>query len=193
MYRLPTQKDQEIYDEYLHRMQQGDREAFQSLYEAAARMVYAYALSILQNPQDAEEAMQDTFLTAWRQCGTYASSGKPLAWLFTIVRNRSYALLRSQSLHPSVSLESLDTEDLSWQPYSEDLEAERFAVRDSLVKALACLTDQERRLIYLHVIASLKHREIAAVLHLPLATVLSRYHRAIQKLRRELSGRQENF
>lgn len=178
--------DQLACDGFLQRMQQGDTEAFRSLYETAARAVYAYALSILQNPQDAEEAMQDTFLTVWTQCDSYVSSGKPLAWIFTIVRNRCYALLRRRSLHPSVSLESLDTEDPSWQPYSEDLTGERSAARDSLAQALACLTDQERRLIYLHVIASMKHREIAAALDLPLATVLSRYHRAVRKLRREL-------
>ncbi len=183
MNRIPEQKDQTVYDEYLRRMQQGDREAFQSFYESAARAVYAYALSILQDPQDAEEAMQDTFLTVWKECGSYASAGKPLAWLFTITRNRCYAFLRRRALHPSVSLDSLDTEDPSWQPYTEDLAAEQSAVRDSLREALACLTDQERRLIYLHVIASMKHREIAAALNLPLATVLSHYHRAIKKLR----------
>lgn len=183
---LPAAADQLACDGFLQRMQQGDTEAFKSLYETAARAVYAYALSILQNPQDAEEAMQDTFLTVWTQCDSYVSSGKPLAWIFTIVRNRCYALLRRRSVHPSVSLESLDTEDPSWQPYSEDLTGERSAARDSLAQALACLTDQERRLIYLHVIASMKHREIAAALGLPLATVLSRYHRAVRKLRREL-------
>ena len=187
MYRLPMQNDQNIYDEYLRRMQKGDREAFQSLYEAAARTVYAYALSILQNPQDAEEAMQDTFLTVWDQCGAYVSSGKPMAWMFTIARNRCYAFLRRRALHPEVSLESLDAEDPSWQPYTEDTAGERSAERDLLVRALARLTDQERRLISLHVLASMKHREIAAALNLPLATVLSRYHRAIQKLRRELA------
>ncbi len=183
---LPAAAGQLAFDGFLRRMQQGDTEAFKRLYEAAARAVYAYALSILQNPQDAEEAMQDTFLTVWTQCDSYVSTGKPLAWIFTIARNRCYAFLRRRAVHPSVSLESLDTEDPSWQPYSEDLNGERSAVRDSLVQALACLTDQERRLIYLHVIASMKHREIAAVLDLPLATVLSRYHRAIKKLRREL-------
>lgn len=188
MYRLPTQSDQKIYDEYLRRMQRGDRDAFQSFYEAEARAVYAYALSILQNPQDAEEAMQDTFLTVWDRCGDYTSSGKPTAWLFTIARNRCYAFLRRRALHPAVSLESLDMEDPSWQPYSEDMAGEWPVEREALMKALSALTDQERRLIYLHVIASMKHREIAAVLNLPLSTVLSRYHRAIKKLRRELSA-----
>ena len=72
----PDGHDQAVYDRLLRRMQQGDRAAFQSLYEAAARAVYAYALSILQNRDDAEEAMQDTFLTVWTQCGSYVPSGK---------------------------------------------------------------------------------------------------------------------
>lgn len=186
---LPAENDGQVdLDLLLRRMQQGDKKAFQSLYTAAARAVYSYALSILQNRQDAEEAMQDTFLAAWTQCGTYVPSGKPLAWLFTITRNRCYAHLRRCALHPAVSLDELDTEDPSWQPYTEDAAAEQSAARDLLMRALSALTDQERRLIYLHVIASLKHREIAAALNLPLPTVLSRYHRAIGKLRRAISG-----
>lgn len=185
--RFPGSPDPSACDKLLCRMQQGDREAFRSLYETAARAVYAYALSILQNPQDAEEVMQDTFLTVWTQCGSYVPSGKPLAWIFTIVRNRCYAFLRRRSRDMAVSLDDLDTGDPSWQPAAEDPALAGSAMRQSLLTALSHLTDQERRLIYLHVVAALKHREIAEALHLPLATVLSRYHRAIRKLRQELS------
>ncbi len=182
----PDGHDQAVYDRLLRRMQQGDRAAFQSLYEAAARAVYAYALSILQNRDDAEEAMQDTFLTVWTQCGSYVPSGKPLAWIFTITRNRCYAFLRRRALHPSLSLEELEDAGQPWQPSAEDSALAASAMRQSLLTALSHLTEQERRLIYLHIVASLRHREIAAALHLPLSTVLSRYHRAIRKLRQEL-------
>ena len=54
--------------------------------------------------------------------------------------------------------------------------------------ALAALEEQERRVVVLHAVTGLKHREIAALLELPLATVLSKYHRALKKLKLQLEG-----
>ena len=50
------------------------------------------------------------------------------------------------------------------------------------------LSDEERQVVMLHAVSGLRHREIATLLEQPLSTVLSRYHRALAKLRRELSG-----
>ena len=50
------------------------------------------------------------------------------------------------------------------------------------------LADQERQIVILHAVTGFKHREIAAVLELPLATVLSKYRRALQKLKTKLEG-----
>jgi RNA polymerase sigma-70 factor (ECF subfamily) len=60
--------------------------------------------------------------------------------------------------------------------------------RHLLQIAMAALTDEERRVVLLHAVTGLKHREIAALLELPLATVLSKYHRAIKKLKKQLEG-----
>ena len=60
--------------------------------------------------------------------------------------------------------------------------------RHLLQTALATLSDEERRVILLHAVSGLKHREIAAVLELPLPTVLSKYHRALKKLRAFVKG-----
>ena len=60
--------------------------------------------------------------------------------------------------------------------------------RALLQGALASLTDEERRVVLLHAVTGLKHREIAALLELPLPTVLSKYHRALKKMRSCLEG-----
>ena len=54
--------------------------------------------------------------------------------------------------------------------------------------ALAALEEQERRIVVLHAVTGLKHREVAALLELPLATVLSKYHRGLRKLKLRLEG-----
>ena len=60
--------------------------------------------------------------------------------------------------------------------------------RALLQGALARLADEERRIVLLHAVTGMKHREIAALLELPLPTVLSKYHRALKKMRIFLEG-----
>ena len=55
-------------------------------------------------------------------------------------------------------------------------------------QALASLGEEERRIVLLHAVTGMKHREIAALLELPLPTVLSKYHRALKKMRAYLEG-----
>ena len=66
--------------------------------------------------------------------------------------------------------------------------AVRFHERNILQHALANLGDEERRIVLLHAVTGMKHREIAALLELPLPTVLSKYHRALKKMRSFLEG-----
>ena len=60
--------------------------------------------------------------------------------------------------------------------------------RALLQGALARLADEERRIVLLHAVTGMKHRKIAALLELPLPTVLSKYHRALKKMRAYLEG-----
>ena len=60
--------------------------------------------------------------------------------------------------------------------------------RQVLHALLDSLDSQERRIVVLHAVAGLKHREIAALLELPLSTVLSKYSRSLKKLRKQLEG-----
>ena len=65
----------------------GDREAFRQLYQNTDRTVYSFILSIVKNPSDAEEILQETYLKVWTSASGYVGQGKPLAWIFTIARN----------------------------------------------------------------------------------------------------------
>lgn len=82
----------------------GDREAFHQLYLETNRSVYSFILSILKNPQDAEEVLQETYLKIWTSAGSYKPQGKPLAWMFTIARNLCYMKFRDQKRMADVGL-----------------------------------------------------------------------------------------
>ena len=171
----PSPEDDAVLDQCIARIAAGDQEALADLYNRTRPAVYGFALSILKNIHDAEDVLHDAYLQVWQAAGQYRTQGKPRAWLMTIVRNLALSHLRQQG-----RTEPLNQED--WQ--------DRFAANPSVTEEdrltlgalLAALGDQERQIVTLHALGGLKHREIAAMLALPLPTVLSKYSRALKKL-----------
>lgn len=154
---------------------QGDCHAFEILYQNTEKAVFGFALSILKNHQDAEDVMHDSYLQIQRYAEKYQPQGKPMAWILTIVKHLAFAYLN----HPSRHHQDLEMQyDLRGQ--CDDMIASENRM---LLKALlAQLSDQEREIVVLHAQTGMKHREIAEILDLPLATVLSKYRRALVKL-----------
>lgn len=169
-------------EELLRRVGRGDQEAFYQLYQNTDRTMYSFILSILKNPQDAEEVMQETYLKVWTSAASYHSQGKPLAWMFTIARNLCYMRFRDQKHQADIGLDELNGEEVG--EFCLPLEQMTDAI--VLKAALSILKEDERQIVLLHASAGLKHREIAADLKLPLATVLSKYNRAMKKLQQYL-------
>ena len=102
--------------------------------------------------------------------------GKPMAWLLTITKN----LVRMKYRADEGRQEPLD--DTMAVPGFESASVDRL----TLQAALACLGEEERQIVTLHAIAGLRHRETADLLGMPLSTVLSKYHRALSKLKKIL-------
>lgn len=171
----PSPGDDAVLDQCIARIAGGDQEALAELYDRTRPAVYGFALSILKNVHDAEDVLHDAYLQVWHAAGQYRSQGKPRAWLMTIVRNLSLSRLREQN-----RTESLSQED--WQDRFASVPAVTEEDRLTLGALLAALGDQERQIVTLHALGGLKHREIAAMLALPLPTVLSKYSRALKKL-----------
>ena len=178
----PVAYDQLSDEKLLLLVAEGDREAFQRLYQNTDKSIYGFILSILRNPQDAEEVMQETYLKIWTGAGSYQSQGKPLAWMFTIARNLCYMKFRDQKHEADIGLSDLsEMETGEFCPQIEDA-ADKLVLR----AALHILSEEERQIVLLRTSAGLKHREIAADLEMPLATVLSKYNRAMKKLQKYL-------
>ena len=163
----------------LPRVGQGDRAALEALYVQTEKAVYALALSLLRDPEDARDVTQEVYLKVRAAAHLYVPLGKPLAWLFTITRNLCRDLQRSQS-RDGQSPEDLEN-DARFSYVSDPTD------RLVLEAALKTLGDEERQVVLLHAVSGLKHREIAQDLGLPLSTVLSRYNRALKKLKRYLT------
>lgn len=148
----------------------GDADALTSLYHETSAGVYAYALSVLKSCYDAEDVLQDTFLRISQTAGSYRSNGKPMAWILTITKHLCMDLLRQQKKTAALSY------DLGVPEADPD---DRLVVE----ACLQILTDEERQIVVLYAVSGIKHREVAEVMGLPLSTVLSKYRRALKKMK----------
>ena len=176
----PAEERREL-QRLLIRVAGGDRDALAELYQRTRAAVYGLALSYLKNAQDAQDLTQDVYVQVWDCAAQYRPTGSPMGWLLTVCRNLCLMRLRREERHAALSKEEWDA-----IPAQEcGLDADERAL---LQGALARLADEERRIVLLHAVTGMKHREIAALLELPLPTVLSKYHRALKKMRIFLEG-----
>lgn len=159
----------------------GEQEALAQLYHRTRGAVYALAVSYLKDPEEAGDVTQDAFVRIWDNAPGYRSQGSPMAWILTIARNLARMKLRERS-------KLVELEDAQWEAIPADAPSVTPEDRQVLQEALAALTNEERRIVLLHAVSGLKHREIAKLLELPLSTVLSKYHRALKKLRNQMEG-----
>ncbi len=178
MAHIPVQNHAKL-DRLLADIAGGSQDALATLYHMTSAGVYAYALSILKNSHDAEDVLHDCYLKIWSGAASYQSAGKPMAWILTIAKNLSLQTLRRQSKHTQLSQED-------WHGYMEDTAELTTDDKVVLRQCMEKLADDERQIVVLHAVSGFKHREIAQLLDLALPTVLSKYHRAIKKLKAHL-------
>lgn len=168
-------KKLKIDERLFRRIGHDDMAAFEELYVLTEKTVYAYALSIVRCHEDAMDVVSETFLKIRSAAHLYKPMGKPLAWMFTIARNFAMDHLREQGKYSSQEIMETDfKEEFSFVDHVED--------RMILEVVLKKLTEEERRIVMLHAVSGLKHREIAKALDIPLSTVLSKYKRTLKKL-----------
>ena len=159
-------------EELLRRIATGDREALALLYRRESSSVYGYALSILRNEEDAEDALQDCSVSLWKNAGAYRG-GSARSYILKVVLNLARVRLRQRSR----SVGPPDEER-----FEEIRDVDTPFRRLILKECLASLDEDERQIVVLHAASGLKHREIAQITGLPLSTVLSKYNRSIKKL-----------
>lgn len=126
----------------------------------------------------AEDAVQDTFLRAWRGAAAFRGESSPETWLTRIAINVCKGYLRSPWKRRRAPAEAMENMEAAGQP----------AWDDTLPRAVMGLKRPYREVILLYYYQQLKAREIAQLLHIPLSTVTVRLSRARQQLREELKG-----
>ncbi len=176
-------------------VQRGSAEAFEQLYNENQSRVYALALRMCGNEQDAMDASQEAFLKAYRSLGSFRGDCAFSTWLYRLTANAATDLLRARRTGKLISLEQLREREEGFDPPADtptpEEEAERGESRRELSEALQELPEDSRKILLLREIGGLSYEELAAELEIEPGTVKSRLNRARAKLC-ALMGREGN-
>src|SRR5438132_5109959 len=165
------------------RARAGDRAAFGTLVERFAAQARRVARAVLQNPDDADDAAQDAFLSALVKLDQYDPRRPFGPWLMRIVANAATDRRRRRTVR---QVEPLAPELTGGGP-RPDREAEQSALGDRLRAALAELPERRRIAVVLFDVEGYSHAEIAQILGIPEGTVRSEVFHARRRLRELLA------
>jgi RNA polymerase sigma-70 factor, ECF subfamily len=171
----------------------GQRAVFETLMRRYEREIFSYLRRYVGSPELAEDAFQGTFLQVHLKCGQFDSARRFRPWLYAIATNQAIDAQRRSKRRRMVSLDSSmaiegDQRGGSW---ADKLVGEGYEPSDTAIEreegrwvkdAVAGLGDSLERVVQLVYFQGLKYREAADILGIPVGTVKSRVHAAVQRL-----------
>lgn len=172
----------------VERCRLGDLAAFEELYRAHAGKLFSVACRMLGNPADAEDLLQEIFLSAHRKLESFRGESALGTWLYRLATNHCLDYLRSRAARASQVTGALDDEPGLYDAGSRG-PAEQTVTKMDLERALARLPERCRAAFVLHDIEGLEHREVAQALGIAEGTSKSQVHKARLRLRALLSER----
>lgn len=193
MAQVQQRADEAVRDEQLiGAVAQGDRRAFETLYDRYAPVVFGLALKMLGDRQVAEEAVQEIFWRIWQRAKSFDRSRPFAPWLFGIAHNYCIDELRRRRARPQPVYEDDDHPVLS--SIADDADVSEAALQSEqrrvVVNALRELPAEQRQALELAYFGGLTQQEIATRLGNPLGTIKTRMRLGLQKLRTILQGQQ---
>jgi RNA polymerase sigma-70 factor (ECF subfamily) len=174
-------------------VREGNQDSFEELLGRYNNKVYSLATRLTRNPEDAEEVLQDVFITVHRKIDSFEGKSSFSSWLYRVTANAAFMKLRKRRQHQSVSLE-----DLLGQPQlvnalrtSENTYVDAQSIRNEMLTALELaisrLPDEYRPVFILRDVDGLTSKEVGKILDLTVPAVKSRLHRSRLMLRRRLA------
>ena len=174
-----------MVDELVRAATGGDEDAFAQLVALHEKKVYNLALRMCGDPEDAWDAAQEAFLSAWRGLPSFRGEAGFSTWLYRLTSNAAIDLLRRnrrQRGEASLDDENLGIDAVDRAPSPQE-QAEAAELRGAVTAGLFRLSDAHRQALILREVQGLSYEEIAAALAVDMGTVKSRINRGRKKLR----------
>src|SRR6266550_3815821 len=170
------------------RCRRGELGAFEELYRAHSGRLFSLACRMLGNPADAEDQLQEIFLSAHRKLESFRGESALGTWLYRLAMNQILDHVRSRAARTGQLTDGLDDASLLADGVGHRL-ADRAIDRIDLERALAELPEGCRAAFVLHDVEGLEHREVSEVLGIAEGTSKSQVHKARLRLRALLTQR----
>ena len=195
-----TARPSDARDGLVERLRQGDDGAFEEVVRTHSGQFLAVCRRLLGNEEDAREAVQDAFLSAFRALDRFTGQAQLSTWLYRIVVNSALMKRRSRRRHPEASIEDLLPRfddhghhvepPATWQPVDDDLL--RVETRELVRRMIDRLPESHRTVLLLRDIQEHDTCQTALILGITENAVKIRLHRARQALRTLLDGHMRN-
>jgi len=188
-------KDDKSYDlELVKKFKKGSLEAYNELVSRHESKVFNLVLKFTRNQEDAEEVLQDVFITIYRKIDGFQGKSAFSSWMYRIAVNAAFMKLRKRKQYSTVSIEDLAPStrqkfvdnDAQWSNRTDSL-AHRKELSASLQGAIERLPEQYRSVFILRDVDGLSNQEVSEILTLSIPAVKSRLHRSRLMLRKKLS------
>jgi RNA polymerase sigma-70 factor, ECF subfamily len=196
--KLREQRPEEAERLLIERVKAGDHEAFDALFQRHFRMVYRQAIRLTGNHEEAEEVVQEVFLTIYEKARTFRGAAAFSTWLYRVTANAALSKLRRRKKGEELPLDDYlpsFREDGHHQvrpvvDWSNELE-ERLASEERqrlIQQALDQLSPMDKAVVVLSDLEGLSDREIGSALGLSVSAVKARLHRSRLFLRGKLAA-----
>jgi len=179
--------------ELLNKFQKGCQNSFEEIVTKYQSKVHSLALRLTKNTEDAEEVLQDVFVTIYKKADSFQGKAKFSSWLYRITCNASFMKLRKKKQEKAVAMEDLApflqekaiNGDVK-MTYRGDEASINNQVRETLESAISKLPEEYRAVFVLRDVDGLSNKEVGSILNLSVPAVKSRLHRSRLMLRKKL-------
>ncbi|MFA5471229.1 MAG: RNA polymerase sigma factor [Acholeplasmataceae bacterium] len=164
-----------IKQKYIDKLRQRDEDTFEYIYDLTKKGVYIIIFNIVKDHEVTRDIMQDVYLKMLDSIGSYQTKTNFYNWLLMIAKNQAIDNYRREK-----KIVHIDETDFIEQFSSQEETPEEKDIFDRL---LSVLSEDERQIVLLKIVDNLKHKDIAALLNMPLGTVLWMYQEALKKMK----------
>lgn len=176
-----------LHQELIDSCRRGDQKAQFQIYKLYYKAMYNTSLRIVNDTMEAEDIMQEAFLSAFEKIGTYSGTVSFGSWLKKIVQNRSLDYLSKNRKMIYGDIESFhEIEDTSGEEFN--LSEEPDTRLNKVMEAIKRLPEVYRNIVSLYLLEGYDHEEISEILSIPSSTSRSQFSRARKKIISEIEG-----
>jgi RNA polymerase sigma factor (sigma-70 family) len=171
-----------IHQPLIDRCRAGDRDAHYTLYKLYAKSMYNTGYRIVGNEDDAEDVLQEAFISAFRSLDSYRGDATFGSWLKRIVVNKAITVLKKRRME---ALPDNDHFDVA-EPEPEETYKDGLTI-DKVRRSIDALPDGYRSVLSLYLLEGYDHQEIAGIMGITESTSKSQLNRAKKKLQELLT------